>query len=367
MALPDPTPLTEEELIASALAWNERLSDDNKTEANEAIWDESWDAAKTFYSERERALREAAIEMVAAMEGLVAYNGAEGNRRFYRARDGLRAALEPTDPAPSTTEGAERDEPNEADLPDADTAAAEYEETKRRVIAGTASVREAQGFIDFLECAIPTQPRPTTEGVGGDESCGSTLEHTIRCTKSSGHEPPHSHVSGEGTAHWTDDDPRGRASEGARDRLSLSLGEVLEGAREGERIDPIKHAKQECDREGCGHVRHGHNQIGGACNQCACPSFQEPRAPEQLLDEARGEEVRRSVALCIADALDNTGLNDRTLRSNAREVLVEAAKRIALGDPITQEWEKDWLERVLAAGWNLGPAASPNPMDGEPS
>jgi len=55
-------------------------------------------------------------------------------------------------PETGEREAAER---AEADLPDADTAAAEYEETKRRVIAGTASVQEAQGFIDFLECAIP--------------------------------------------------------------------------------------------------------------------------------------------------------------------------------------------------------------------
>lgn len=54
--------------------------------------------------------------------------------------------------------------PREADLPDADTAAAEYEETKRRVIAGKASVYEAQEFIDFIEGAITNPPQPLQDG-----------------------------------------------------------------------------------------------------------------------------------------------------------------------------------------------------------
>lgn len=37
----------------------------------------------------------------------------------------------------------------------ADDHAREYEETKRRVIEGRASVQEAQDFINFLEGAIP--------------------------------------------------------------------------------------------------------------------------------------------------------------------------------------------------------------------
>lgn len=48
--------------------------------------------------------------------------------------------------------------------PDADPDEAEYQETRARVIAGRASIQEAQGFIDFLECgAIPSGPPESDE------------------------------------------------------------------------------------------------------------------------------------------------------------------------------------------------------------
>lgn len=40
---------TEAEQKAIATAWNERLSDDDKSGANELIWDEAWDAARDYY------------------------------------------------------------------------------------------------------------------------------------------------------------------------------------------------------------------------------------------------------------------------------------------------------------------------------
>jgi hypothetical protein len=40
-------------------------------------------------------------------------------------------------------------------LPDAEQAEREYKETRQRVIEGRASRAEAQGFIEFLEEAIP--------------------------------------------------------------------------------------------------------------------------------------------------------------------------------------------------------------------
>lgn len=54
----------------------------------------------------------------------------------------------------------------EAHLPDADQAAREYDETRKRVIEGRASVQEAQGFIDFLEEAIPHPPWPSATSEG---------------------------------------------------------------------------------------------------------------------------------------------------------------------------------------------------------
>ncbi len=52
---------------------------------------------------------------------------------------------------------------DERDLPDAEQAAKEYEETKRRVIEGRASVHEAQEFIDFIEGAATCTGGATDE------------------------------------------------------------------------------------------------------------------------------------------------------------------------------------------------------------
>lgn len=93
-----------------------------------------------------------------------------------------------------------------ADLPDADTATAEYEETKRRVIAGKASIQETQDFIDFLECAIPNGPpvRPSPVGARGDGRCRSTFEGK-RCGRDAGHAKSHTYfyVQG-GETNWQD-------------------------------------------------------------------------------------------------------------------------------------------------------------------
>lgn len=73
------------------------------------------------------------------------------------AGDAHRAAVAGARPDDELEAALDADNPDtsEAELPDADTAAAEYEATKRRVIAGTASATEARGFVESLECAVP--------------------------------------------------------------------------------------------------------------------------------------------------------------------------------------------------------------------
>lgn len=98
-------------------------------------------------------------------------------------------AAEPRQDQPVDRASGER-EPNEADLPDTDTAAAEYEETKRRVIAGKASVQEAQEFIDFIEGAIPNRPAEPLQDGGeriaawreGYDAAANLIDVAAACT-----------------------------------------------------------------------------------------------------------------------------------------------------------------------------------------
>lgn len=115
----DPTPLTEEErglveTVAKALGklgvcptknsgspW-EALSRTQQIDLT-TISETAVSATRDFYSERERALREMAA---LALAELGPEKGADALRRQVIRQ--LRAALGPTDPAPSTTEGGER-------------------------------------------------------------------------------------------------------------------------------------------------------------------------------------------------------------------------------------------------------------------
>lgn len=80
--------------------------------------------------------------------------------------------------------------------------------------------------------------------------------------------------------------------------LAFAFRTPADERREMSKQDVIEHAKQVCS---CGHVRHGHNQAGGGCNQCECCVFATPPADRVVPQDERliwgddGELVRAGV------------------------------------------------------------------------
>lgn len=83
--------------------------------------------------------------------------------------------------------------------------------------------------------------------------------------------------------------------------------------------------------------------------------------------EGNSERSRQGIALMLYDVLRNTEFDDPTLTEGAKDALIEACRTAAMPDMVTEAAEERILRGLLAAGWNMAPAADQKPPKPHPA